>query len=144
VRLLGQLLATLFIAIALGSTLFLQNAAAWMNDAGHDTQLKCKGIPLNGADIVVVRASQAGFAVPALVGLKNGKLLWETSFPNADTVSPAKSQATCRRKKGGKGVVIGIWSQLPGPEPWVIQYYRWDGRSAKRLGRWVTPWLGGN
>ena len=116
-------------------------AHAWEEGKDLDLPFDCPGAPMKGADSLALRiplskGDNGSFAVPELVGIKDGRQLWVQPMPKADEINGAKSDAQCKGKRGGAGVVIDVASQYPADHGWVMQRFRWDGRRVRKLGGW--------
>jgi hypothetical protein len=135
-RILGCAVVCVFV-------LALDTAHAWEEDKDFDLHFDCPGAPMNGADSLALRiplstGNDGSFAVPELVGFKGGSQLWIQPMPKADEVNAAKSDAQCKGKRGGAGVVIDIASQYPADHGWIMQRFRWDGHAVRKLGQWIN------
>jgi hypothetical protein len=71
-------------------------------------------------------------------GFKDGKQLWMRRMPKANLINAAKSDAQCKGKRGGAGVVIDVASQYPADHGWIMQRFRWDGGKVRKLGEWIN------
>ncbi len=102
---------------------------AWEEGVDQDQLLDCEGLPLAGADKIVVRVRPAGgsFGLPKLVGLKDSKVLWTFDFPKAEEVNVAKLVVTCKGKR------IRLLFSYPASRDWIIQDFSWNGKTIKRL-----------
>jgi hypothetical protein len=97
---------------------------------------------MNGAEELVIRiplsrSSGGSFAIPELVGIKNGVTFWTQPFPKAEEINAAKSNAQCKGRRGGKGVVIDLASQYPADHGWIMQRFRWEGSHIRKLRDWI-------
>ena len=118
-------------------------AYTWEEGKDFDLPFDCPGAPMNGANSLALRiplstSNNGSFAVPELVGFKDGKQLWMRRMPKANLINAAKSDAQCKGKRGGAGVVIDVASQYPADHGWIMQRFRWDGGKVRKLGEWIN------
>jgi hypothetical protein len=107
----------------------IQSASAWQEGVDQDEPLTCEGLPMAGAESVVIRIkpTNGSFGVPTLIGIKDGKDLWRYDLPKSREANAAKFVATC------KGKVIRLRFQYPAQNTWIGQQFRWDGKTVKWL-----------
>jgi hypothetical protein len=99
-------------------------ALSWQEGEDQDSPLECSGLPLAGADRIVVRVRPeiGSFNLPKLVGLKDDNVLWTRSFPKAEEVNIAKFEVSCQ------ATTIKLWSQYPGRSTATVQEFSWNGK----------------
>lgn len=116
------------------SALAVPPALGWQEGVDEDQPLQCDGLPLAGADrlVVRVRPMDGSFGLPVLVGLKGNDTLWIRNFPKAENVNTAKFLVSC------EGRAIHLSFQFPADNAWVNQHFSWNGRTIRWLRRTVS------
>lgn len=123
--------------VALAACLFTLSASAYAWSEGKEEDwplVECKGLPMRQAQKIVVRtkAESGSYGIPHLVGLgPDDVVFWKYPFPKVEEINLAKYYVAC----SGKTITIGF--QHPGPSPYLIQKFRWDGVALKFLSRGV-------